>query len=133
MEGVGVAKTVGMKGYSVETMIEDSKKMIGFEVWMEGFPPCCKLSPPLDEFAIKEFTYLYGDDNPLYTDPDYAKDTRYGCLIAPPTITNGIKYPVSRGVLDWGPYPFAGFPVRLGGSGMTSLGLMTGQDFDEAG
>jgi len=94
-------------------MIEDSKKMIGFEVWMEGFPPSSRLSPPLDLFAIKEFTNMYGDDNPLYTDPDYAKNTRYGCLIAPPTITNGVKYPVTRGVLDWGPYPFAGFPAQV--------------------
>jgi acyl dehydratase len=34
--------------------------------------------------ATRHFAYGYGDDNPLYCDPDYAALTRWGGLIAPP-------------------------------------------------
>ena len=33
----------------------------------------------------RHFAHSYGDDNPLYCDPDYAKTTRWGELIGPPT------------------------------------------------
>ena len=32
----------------------------------------------------RHFAYGYGDDNPLYCNPDYAAGTRWGTLIAPP-------------------------------------------------
>jgi len=35
--------------------------------------------------AARHFAYGYGDDNPLYCDPDYATMTRWGRLLAPPT------------------------------------------------
>ncbi|MCD4524237.1 MaoC family dehydratase N-terminal domain-containing protein [Nocardioides sp. cx-173] len=35
--------------------------------------------------ATRHFAYGYGDDNPLYCDPEYAKNTRWGALLAPPT------------------------------------------------
>jgi hypothetical protein len=34
--------------------------------------------------AIRHFANGYGDDNPLYCDPDYAAATRWGGLVAPP-------------------------------------------------
>jgi acyl dehydratase len=34
--------------------------------------------------ATRHFAYGYGDDNPLYCDRDYGKNTRWGGLIAPP-------------------------------------------------
>lgn len=34
--------------------------------------------------AIRHWTEGYGDDNPLYVDPDYGKSTRWGSQIAPP-------------------------------------------------
>ena len=37
--------------------------------------------------ATRHFAYGYGDDNPLYCDPEYGKDTRWGGLIAPPNFT----------------------------------------------
>jgi acyl dehydratase len=37
--------------------------------------------------ATRHFAYGYGDDNPLYCDPGYGKDTRWGGLIAPPNFT----------------------------------------------
>jgi acyl dehydratase len=35
--------------------------------------------------GARHFAYGYGDDNPLYCDPEYAAGTRWGALIAPPT------------------------------------------------
>ena len=36
--------------------------------------------------AIRHWALGIGDDNPLWLDPEYARKTRYGCIIAPPTI-----------------------------------------------
>ncbi|MBA4025362.1 MAG: acyl dehydratase [Gordonia sp.] len=33
----------------------------------------------------RHFAFGYGDDNPLYCDPDYAATSRWGALVAPPT------------------------------------------------
>jgi acyl dehydratase len=33
----------------------------------------------------RHFAYGFGDDNPLYCDPEYAAETRWGSLVAPPT------------------------------------------------
>jgi len=46
---------------------------------------------------------LLGCDNPLYTNPVYGRKTRYGGLIAIPTITNLIRYlpPHPKGYGDW--------------------------------
>lgn len=33
---------------------------------------------------IKEYALATGDLNPLYIDPEYAKKSKYGCIIAPP-------------------------------------------------
>src|ERR1700712_3075615 len=35
--------------------------------------------------GARHFAFGYGDDNPLYCDPDYAAGTRWGRLVAPPT------------------------------------------------
>lgn len=34
--------------------------------------------------AVRRFAICIGDDNPLFTDPDYAANTRWGGVIAPP-------------------------------------------------
>jgi len=36
--------------------------------------------------AIRHYAHGIGDDNPLWLDPEYASKTRYGCIIAPPTL-----------------------------------------------
>ena len=44
---------------------------------------------PFNRYAspdtIRHFTHAIGDDNPLFTDEDYAASTRWGCPVAPPT------------------------------------------------
>ncbi len=44
--------------------------------------------------SIRHFAYGYGDDNPLWVDPEYAANTRWRAVIAPPT------YMYSTGVTE---------------------------------
>jgi hypothetical protein len=46
-------------------------------------PPHC-LSPNTDTFRI--VARSYGDDNPLWSDPDYPRSSRWGQPIAPPSL-----------------------------------------------
>src|SRR5688572_10136704 len=43
--------------------------------------------------AIRNFAMSYGDDNPLFTDFDYGKGTRWGAQIAPQMIMNCLSNP----------------------------------------
>lgn len=47
----------------------------------------------------------HGDYNPLYTDPEYAKNTRYGCMLTYPTFLHRVRYGISYGLNSWGPWP----------------------------
>jgi acyl dehydratase len=70
--------------------------------------------------TIRHFTQGVGDPNPLYLDEDYAKRTRFGGLIAPPTFLYSCGWRAPRPGLpgvhgmysgsDWEFY----LPVRLG-------------------
>jgi acyl dehydratase len=40
--------------------------------------------------SIRHYAWGLGDDNPLYSDPEYAKSTRWGGIIAPPTFMYGV-------------------------------------------
>ena len=41
------------------------------------------------EDAFWHVAEAYGDDNPLYCDPDYASSSRWGSVIAPPLLVGG--------------------------------------------
>ena len=41
----------------------------------------------VEEGAIQRYAQAIGDPNPLYNDPDFAKKTKYGRLLAPPGFT----------------------------------------------
>ena len=47
--------------------------------------------------SIRQFAIGYGDDNPLFNDPEYAAGTRWGALLAPPMyfLTTGVREEVS--------------------------------------
>ncbi|RJP70047.1 MAG: MaoC family dehydratase [Candidatus Abyssobacteria bacterium SURF_17] len=45
--------------------------------------PTCKMD--VEKGHIRRFAQAIGDDNPLYYDEEYAKKSRYGGIIAPPT------------------------------------------------
>ena len=91
-------------------------------------------SPHLREVekgAIRRYADAVGDDNPLYYDEEYAKGSRYGCIIAPPGFFGWAKKTISSseglvgligamieagyaGILDGGmAYDFY-LPVRVG-------------------
>lgn len=42
---------------------------------------------------IRRFALGTGDLNPLYRDPDYAKNTKWGGIIAPPLMIHAVGYP----------------------------------------
>lgn len=44
--------------------------------------------------AIRNWAYGIGDDNPLYCDPDYARTTRWGQVIAPAMMIGSINKPL---------------------------------------
>ncbi|HLS75797.1 MAG TPA: MaoC family dehydratase N-terminal domain-containing protein [Nocardia sp.] len=66
-------------GVLTDEAFERSRKRIGI--------PDRPLTPHNLEVTAdgtRHFAYGYGDDNPLYCDPDYGKNSRWGGLIAPP-------------------------------------------------
>jgi acyl dehydratase len=48
------------------------------------FPP---FEIPVERGKIREFAVAIGDENPIYTDPDYAAKAGFKGIIAPPTFT----------------------------------------------
>jgi acyl dehydratase len=48
--------------------------------------------------AARHFAFAIGDDNPLWTDPDYAARTRWGAQLAPPAILYSTDNVVSGAV-----------------------------------
>jgi len=105
-KGLSLAKSVGSKGFTFDGLVEDTRKMIGFEVW-ENPSTTTKLSRPYDKFTLREFILGHGDDNPLYTDTEYGKNTRYGAMLMYPTSLHRQKYGMTHGVNGWGPYPIS--------------------------
>ena len=47
--------------------------------------------------SIRHFAYGTDDDNPLWTDPDYAAKTKHGKLVAPPAYLVSVLYPMLHG------------------------------------
>lgn len=50
---------------------------------------------------IRHFTTGLGDRNPLYRDPEYAKKTKYGRLVAPGCFLNSVWMTESPGGVEW--------------------------------
>lgn len=53
--------------------------------WSDPTPPI----PEITRHTIRRFAYGIGDDNPLWIDEEYGKGTRYGSILAPPSIVVG--------------------------------------------
>ena len=58
-----------------------------------------KVDPPhlreVEKGAIRRYADAVGDNNPLYYDEEYAKNSRYGCIIAPPGFFGWAKKTIS--------------------------------------
>ena len=102
-----------------EEALDKVRTLIG--TWLRRDVHVAAKYEPVSLHDIRRWAhYSVGDDNPLWSDVEYAKQTRWACNIAPPTflytIDSGIIAPGLRGV-QW---IFAGgrwenhFPVRVG-------------------
>jgi len=69
--------------WEVRTMEETKAKYP--EAWSDATPPI----PEITRSAIRRFAYGIGDDNPLWVDEEYGSRTRYGSILAPPSIVVG--------------------------------------------
>jgi len=77
----------------IDEFIDESKKLIGKDV-VES-PP---VNTVVDREAIVKYASALGSqENPLFIDPDYATDSKYGCLIPPQTFLAAVRCPASEG------------------------------------
>jgi acyl dehydratase len=84
-----------------DEQIESARAMIGVNLRRDVHSPA--VYEPISLHDIRRWAhYSVGDDNPLWSSADYAKGTRWGRNIAPPTflysIDSGIVAPGLRGV-----------------------------------
>lgn len=68
-------------GVLTEAALERSRQRLGIPQPLHNPPHNFQVTWD----GSRHFAFGYGDDNPLYCDPDYAAATRWGGLIAPPT------------------------------------------------
>jgi acyl dehydratase len=80
-----------------EEMLEELRRRKGVKL-RYNFPHLELASKDM----IRNFAYGLGDANPLWMDEEYAKKTRYGCIVAPP------YWPVSVAVMV--PHGLPGLP-----------------------
>jgi acyl dehydratase len=69
------------RGKFTDEMLNDMRARIGLELRTDG----CVNNEDATRLAILRFCEGIGDDNPLWTDPDYAATTPHGTLLAPPS------------------------------------------------
>ena len=104
---------------AVTEFIAKTKEFIDTES-LEGIPPNepCPYEqegPPyespirLDSNFITKYSRAIGDNNPIYTDPDYGRKTKYGTQLAPGPVLNYIRYPGIHGATRPQGYPVANF------------------------
>ena len=70
--------------------IERQRKLLGFDQAAKTR----EYIQTATEDNIRNFAHGCGDDNPLFTDPDYARKTRWGGIIAPGMMTGQINRPM---------------------------------------
>jgi acyl dehydratase len=69
------------RGKFTDEMLADMRALIGTELRTEA----CLNNEYATRLAILRFCEGIGDDNPLWTDPEYAANSPYGSVIAPPS------------------------------------------------
>ena len=67
--------------------------------------------------GIRHYAYGFGDDNPLWCDPEYASTTRWGGIVAPPGYLEGAGLTPKLA-----PWPTR----RVGGEGGSRVSTCTG-------
>lgn len=104
---------------ALQEFIEKSRDLIDKESDenLPPWPPCpfeqkgppYEFSQRFDPAFIARYALSIGDDNPIYTDPQYGKGTRYGAQVAPGPILALVRYPSVHGATRPGGYPVANF------------------------
>jgi acyl dehydratase len=97
---VAEARSIQNAGFTDEA-IAHARSLVG--VWLRRDVHWPAFAEPISAHDIRRWAlYSMGDDNPLWTDEDYARRTRWGALIAPPTflysIDSTIVAPGLRGI-----------------------------------
>jgi acyl dehydratase len=64
--------------------LEQARALIGMPIRIEQW------NHEASRDVVRHYAWGIGDDNPIYSDPEYAKKTRWGGIIAPPTFFFGI-------------------------------------------
>ena len=111
---------------AIQEFLERSREMLGEET-TESLPPGSPSpyrqdGPPyecairLDARTIRNYVRTIGEDNPLYTDPAYAKSSKYGCLTIPGPFLSMVRGITAHGAQSGeagkerpGGYPVANF------------------------
>jgi len=70
--------------------------MSDFEAYLGK--PSRPVKNEVEKGAIRKFAQAIGDNNPLYNDEDYARNTRFGALVAPPTFSRTFDYGAIEGL-----------------------------------
>lgn len=76
-----------------DEIVESSRSRIG-QVFIPREP---YFNTVATKDAIRHFVRGIGDPNPLWVDEAYARETKYGCIAAPPTFFNSVYWPVAKG------------------------------------
>jgi len=63
---------------------------------------------------LRQFVFSLGDDNPLYTDPRYARNTRYGSVICYPSILQAVRYNMWHGANGYATYSTTSLVAGIG-------------------
>ena len=83
---------------AIEKLLEDDNKLKGMVSVMRDERTDPQKIPVLNrlvtEDLIRHFGEAVGDPNPLWRDPNYARNTRWGSIIAPPTFDRAIGHSV---------------------------------------
>jgi acyl dehydratase len=67
-----------------EEYLEEARKMIGRETETRT------AEYPVEYESLRRYCMMVDDANPLFTSPEYARQTKYGEVIAPPFVPFGI-------------------------------------------
>lgn len=74
----------------LDSDIERQRKLIG--VWEPQ--RTAEYVQTVSEDSIRNWAYACGDDNPIFTDPNYARTTRWGGVIAPGMFVGQVNKPM---------------------------------------
>ena len=97
-----------------QQLVEKMERQRGRVSWLDEGPRGGLVTRVATRDTIRQLCFAIGEENPLYRDEEYARKTRWGGIIAPPSFVAHIG-----GIVGWGggeeeESPFANLPPSLG-------------------